>query len=105
MYRTAALMLVVVAILLSGCANDENKHMMNGDHGSMQNGKMAGSSTAATLPAGANKVCPVSGDPVDPTVYVDYKGKRVYFCCDDCPAKFKQAPEEYFAKAYPDAAK
>ena len=43
----------------------------------------------------AQKTCPVMGNPIDKSVYVDYKGKRVYFCCSMCPATFKQDPEKY----------
>ena len=42
--------------------------------------------------------CPVSGKQIDKASYVDYQGQRVYFCCDNCPAKFKADPETYFAK-------
>ena len=41
------------------------------------------------------KTCPVMGSPIDKSVFVDYKGKRVYFCCGMCPATFKQDPEKY----------
>jgi YHS domain-containing protein len=39
--------------------------------------------------------CPVMGSPIDKSIYVDYKGKRVYFCCSMCPETFKQDPEKY----------
>ena len=41
------------------------------------------------------KTCPVMGNPIDKSVYVDYNGKRVYFCCSGCPETFKQDPEKY----------
>ncbi len=41
------------------------------------------------------KTCPVMGNPIDKSVYVDYKDKRVYFCCAGCPETFKQDPEKY----------
>jgi YHS domain-containing protein len=44
------------------------------------------------------KTCPVMGNPIDKTVFVDYKGHRVYFCCSMCPPKFKQDPEKYLKK-------
>jgi YHS domain-containing protein len=31
-------------------------------------------------------------------VFVEYKGKKVYFCCADCKAKFEADPEKYIAK-------
>ncbi len=42
--------------------------------------------------------CPVSGKPVDKSVYVDYQGQRIYFCCANCPKEFRKNPEKYFAK-------
>jgi YHS domain-containing protein len=51
--------------------------------------------TAAT----EQKTCPVmDGNPIDKNVFVEYKGKKVYFCCKDCEKKFLAAPEEYIAK-------
>jgi YHS domain-containing protein len=41
--------------------------------------------------------CPVSGEPISKTHYLDYQGQRIYFCCDKCPVKFKADPEKYFA--------
>jgi YHS domain-containing protein len=41
------------------------------------------------------KTCPVMGNQIDKSVYVDYKGKRVYFCCAGCPETFKADPEKY----------
>jgi YHS domain-containing protein len=42
--------------------------------------------------------CPVSGKKIDRTVYTDYNGKRIYFCCPDCIAAFKKSPEKYVKK-------
>lgn len=42
--------------------------------------------------------CPVMGAPVNKKIYADYKGKRVYFCCNMCPATFKKDPEKYIKK-------
>ena len=39
--------------------------------------------------------CPVMGDRIDKSIYADHGGKRVYFCCDMCPEKFKKDPEKY----------
>jgi YHS domain-containing protein len=43
------------------------------------------------------KACPVMGNPINPNIYVDYEGRRVYFCCQACVAKFKADPEKYLA--------
>jgi len=41
-------------------------------------------------------VCPVmKGQPIDKTIFVEYKGKKVYFCCQSCKAAFEKEPEKY----------
>jgi YHS domain-containing protein len=47
---------------------------------------------AAATVAIANTVCPVSGKPIDPTKFIDFEGKRIAFCCDDCPKAFQKDP-------------
>lgn len=45
------------------------------------------------------KTCPVmEGTPVDRSLYTEYKGKRVYFCCKLCKHTFSNAPEKYVSK-------
>jgi len=58
---------------------------------------------AATQPtasaAPVNKKCPVSGEDVDPKgKTVQYKGKTVGFCCDDCIEIFNKNPDKYADK-------
>ena len=44
------------------------------------------------------KMCPVMADmKINPEVFTEYKGKKVYFCCTDCKAKFEADPEKYVA--------
>jgi YHS domain-containing protein len=42
--------------------------------------------------------CPVSGEKIKKSIYTDYEGKRVYFCCSGCVGKFKAEPEKYLKK-------
>jgi YHS domain-containing protein len=42
--------------------------------------------------------CPVLGEPIDKSLYVDYNGKRIYVCCADCIEKVKSDPEKYLKK-------
>ncbi len=42
--------------------------------------------------------CPVLGGNIDKKVYVDYQGKRIYFCCQGCDAEFRKDPEKYMKK-------
>jgi len=57
---------------------------------------------AATAPAPAvaaeQTTCPVMGGAIDKSIFVEYKGKKVYFCCKDCVEKFKADPEKYVSK-------
>lgn len=46
----------------------------------------------------AQEKCPVMGLPINEDIYVDYKGRRIYFCCDGCDDKFLENPEKYLAK-------
>lgn len=41
------------------------------------------------------KFCPVSGDAIDRRVSVDYKGRRVFFCCRMCIADFQADPAKF----------
>ena len=43
-------------------------------------------------------LCPIMGNPIDKTVYADYEGKRVYFCCAGCIPKFNEDPAGYIKK-------
>ena len=42
--------------------------------------------------------CPVMGGAIDKTIYADYQGRRVYFCCRGCIAAFKKDPDKYLKK-------
>jgi YHS domain-containing protein len=54
----------------------------------------------ASVPAGTieQKICPVMEGPIDKNIFVEYQGKKVYFCCEDCKAKFEKEPEKYVSK-------
>jgi YHS domain-containing protein len=40
--------------------------------------------------------CPVSGKMLESkSVYTDYEGRRVYFCCAQCVGKFDADPQKY----------
>ena len=35
------------------------------------------------------------GGAIDRSIFADYQGKRIYFCCPGCDKKFKVDPERY----------
>lgn len=39
--------------------------------------------------------CPVSGKPINAEHSVTYEGKKVYFCCPNCPKAFEANPDKY----------
>lgn len=40
--------------------------------------------------------CPVMlGNPIDPSLFVDHEGQRIYFCCKMCINMFTENPQEY----------
>lgn len=43
-------------------------------------------------------ICPVMEGAINKAIFTEYKGKKVYFCCADCKAKFEAEPEKYLAK-------
>lgn len=44
-----------------------------------------------------NKVCPVTGNPINPKYLVLYKGQVIGFCCPNCPKDFWADPEACLA--------
>ena len=48
--------------------------------------------------AGEQTTCPVMGGPINKDIFIEYQGKKVYFCCKDCPEIFKADPQKYIAK-------
>jgi len=46
------------------------------------------------------KTCPVMGRPIDKDVFIEYEGRKVYFCCKGCDKKFKESPNKYLPALY-----
>lgn len=82
---------VVVAWTTSGLvqAVEQNEAMgyRHGHNGDSQSISASGS--------GPQKLCPLTGQPVEKSQFVDYEGKRIYFCCAACKAPFLKDPAKY----------
>ena len=37
-----------------------------------------------------NEKCPVSGEPINKTLWVENEGRKIYFCCEHCVEQFKK---------------
>lgn len=57
-----------------------------------------GSGAESEAKAGPQTACPVMGRAIDKNIYVDYGGKRIYFCCEDCPKAFEKDPAKFMKK-------
>lgn len=57
-----------------------------------------GEMTETLNPLSVQPQCPVSGEAIDPSVYVDHNKKRIYFCCEKCRKKFNKKPEKFLQK-------
>ncbi len=45
------------------------------------------------------ETCPVSGEKLeDKSVYTDYEGRRIYFCCKKCRGTFNDDPQKFLSK-------
>ncbi len=61
--------------------------------------KTADTATQEALATTEQTTCPVmEGNPINKDLFVEYKGKKVYFCCKGCEEKFLADPEKYVAK-------
>ena len=43
-------------------------------------------------------LCPVMNSLIKKTVFVEYQGKKVYFCCPGCEGAFLKSPQKYLSK-------
>lgn len=88
-----AVMMLIALIVFAGCEKEPAA-------------QTPAKETAATAQTGETQAeaivqttCPVmEGNPIDKSLFVEYEGKKVYFCCKGCPEKFLANPEKYVAK-------
>jgi YHS domain-containing protein len=94
-----ASLLIVGLIALNGCkksepAPDETPvETMQEMHENM-----AMRAEPAIASALEQTTCPVMGAAIDKSLFTEYQGKKVYFCCPGCKEKFEAEPEKYIAK-------
>ena len=104
--------LVFVALaMVNGCKKEEpvpastgtsSEHdHEHGEQGPTHDSEMAMTTESAkeVASSGEQTTCPImEGNPINKAIFTEYKGKKVYFCCAGCDAKFKADPEKYIAK-------
>lgn len=97
--------LFVGLIMLNGCkkseptpseTSDTMQEMQGHEHEPMAMMDMPAEAIAAAV---EQTTCPImDGNAIDKALFVEYKGKKVYFCCPECEDKFNKEPEKYIAK-------
>lgn len=55
-------------------------------------------SNAAAVGQIEQTTCPVMGGAINKDIFVEYQGKKVYFCCPACIEQFNKEPEKYLSK-------
>jgi YHS domain-containing protein len=51
--------------------------------------------SAAEQTGEPQKYCPITGEKIDKSVYLDHEGKRVYLCCAACKDAFLKDPKKH----------
>jgi hypothetical protein len=103
--RTVGLLAVVMffagSAVLNGRKQSEKEQAPVGDEaertsaqGTMEPKELVAAASTEIL----QETCPVMEGPINEDIYVEYKGKKVYFCCEGCVEAFKKEPKEYLAK-------
>ena len=89
--------LMLTMVSLTGCKKSEPSSEATVEK--MQEHAAMSSESAKEIASSVEQTtCPVMGNAINKDIFVEYKGKKVYFCCPPCKEKFEEAPEEYIAK-------
>ena len=88
-------LLVVGSVFVYGCKKSEPAPITPA---APTAAKVAEDAAKDVVAAAEQTTCPVMGGAINKALFIEYKGKKVYFCCDGCQDKFKEAPEQYIAK-------
>ena len=96
-YGTGLLALLFVsAVLVAGCGKQEEPP--SGAGVPTQVREAATGAPSAGEAEIAQKLCPIMGGAIDKNIYVDYEGRRIYFCCQACVDTFQKDPKKYLDK-------
>ena len=89
---TKICLLLVMALLIVGCEKKESPTVPVKEH------PAAASAQEHPADAQVSKIqteCPIMGGKINKDIFVDYEGKRVYFCCAGCEESFKKDAPKY----------
>ncbi len=83
------LCLMVTGLMIISCAEEEK---------SPQKVEEVATEEAGSQAPKAQTTDAFSGNPINRSIYADYQGKRIYFCCANSKKQFENDPERYIAK-------
>ena len=93
------LALAATLVVFAGCSKEQPAQQPQQVQQPAANVQASAEQPQAEAAAIEQTTCPVmEGNPIDKSIFVEYKGKKVYFCCKGCPEKFLANPEKYVAK-------
>jgi YHS domain-containing protein len=97
--------ILLLSAAVAACSGGRSAGVQRGGCGCCGKGRAPQQATGQQGMAGApaavasNKFCPISGQPVDPSVPTSmYQGRVIGFCCAGCKAEFDANPAAYAAK-------
>ena len=98
----AVVLVLAITAFLSGCGKEEPAAEQPAQTTAGQL-TAAAQEAAATAQAQAQdtvlqETCPIMGGPINKAIFVEYEGKKVYFCCKGCETEFNKDPAKYVAK-------
>ena len=99
----ASVLLSMGMLMLNGCKKSEpvssetSSDTMQGHEGH-EHAAIETEPAAVAASITEQKTCPVMGGAINKDLFTEYKGKKVYFCCEGCEERFLENPEQYVAK-------
>ena len=100
---TIAGLFIVASVVLTGCEKSEPETTETAavemSQEMAEHETMAAEAVAQVAAATEQTLCPImDGNKINKDIFVEYQGKKVYFCCAGCEKVFKEDPEKYIAK-------
>ena len=86
---TIIILTVSMALLIS-CSQHTKEHGEHSDHDHSKE-----MTIKEVMP---QSKCPITGNKIDSQSFTDYKGSRVYYCCQKCDKKFLSEPQKYLSE-------
>lgn len=98
--KTSLILCALLAMGINACQSNQEAAQ------TPENQAQALQEAAPTQTQTFNAICPIGGEKVDPSApTVEYKGKKIGFCCAGCIEEFQEDPEMALKNLSPDGQK